>query len=231
MPGASPTGSSLTRGCGVPGERWRKHPWLTLPDGSPDPRIQVSILPTRVCDLVWRDRTGTPHPGDTIVADLDMSEANLPTGSLLQAGTAVLRVSDVFNDGCVKWKVRYGRAAKDWIVAEGHPPLRLRGVLCSIEQSGVVRLFGPAAQALAGRPQRRKAGVPDEASGRTPPCRSAPCESCGRTGAVVFSDIAFQGVWWRSPGRFPRRGRRRSPSSRPGGGSAVAASCPEAVSL
>ncbi|ABN78956.1 hypothetical protein SAMN05421763_103533 [[Luteovulum] sphaeroides subsp. megalophilum] len=130
----------LTRGCGVPGERWRKHPWLTLPDGSPDPRIQVSILPTRVCDLVWRDRTGTPHPGDTIVADLDMSEANLPTGSLLQAGTAVLRVSDVFNDGCVKWKVRYGRAAKDWIVAEGHPPLRLRGVLCSIEQSGVVRL-------------------------------------------------------------------------------------------
>ncbi|QCP87618.1 hypothetical protein EYE35_18170 [Cereibacter sphaeroides] len=130
----------LTRGCGVPGERWRKHPWLTLPDGSPDPRIQVSILPARVCDLVWRDRTGTPHPGDTIVADLDTSEANLPTGSLLQAGNAVLRVSDVFNDGCVKWKVRYGRAAKDWIVAEGHPPLRLRGVLCSIEQSGVVRL-------------------------------------------------------------------------------------------
>lgn len=128
----------LTRGCGIPGERWRKHPWLRLPDGAPDPRIQVSILPSRVCDLVWRDRDGTPHPGDTIVADLDTTEANLPAGSLLQAGTAVLRVSDVFNDGCVKWKARYGAAAKDWIVTPGHVALRLRGILCSIETGGVV---------------------------------------------------------------------------------------------
>ncbi|ULB11871.1 hypothetical protein ORIO_18760 [Cereibacter azotoformans] len=64
----------LTRRCGIPGERWLKQPWLRLPDGRPDPRIQVSILPARVSDLVWRDRQGTPHPGDTIVADLDTSE-------------------------------------------------------------------------------------------------------------------------------------------------------------
>lgn len=120
-------------------ERWRAAPWLKLEDGSPDPRIQVSILPRRVMDLVWRDRAGTPHPGDTIIADLDMSEANLPVGSLLRAGAATLRVSDVFNDGCVKWKARYGQAAKDWIVAPGHPALRLRGVLCEIVQDGVVR--------------------------------------------------------------------------------------------
>ncbi|WP_418904099.1 hypothetical protein [Cereibacter sphaeroides] len=128
----------LTRRCGIPGERWLKQPWLRLPDGRPDPRIQVSILPARVCELVWRDRQGTPHPGDTIVADLDTTEANLPVGSLLRAGTAVLRVSDVFNDGCAKWKARYGVAAKDWIVAPGHAALRLRGILCSIEEGGVV---------------------------------------------------------------------------------------------
>lgn len=130
---------ALTRDGGVPGERWATAPWLKLPDGSGDPRIQVSILPARVRDLVWRDRAGTPHPGDTMVADLDMTEANLPAGTLLQAGTAVLRVSEVFNDGCVKWKVRYGAEAKDWITAPGHPPLRLRGVLCSIERDGEVR--------------------------------------------------------------------------------------------
>ncbi|WP_374300104.1 hypothetical protein [Paracoccus sp. (in: a-proteobacteria)] len=130
----------LTREQGIPGERWLKAPWLKLPDGSPDPRIQVSILPRRVMDAVWLDRENTPHPGDTIVCDLDTGEANLPVGSLLQVGTAVVRVSDEFNDGCVKWKVRYGKPAKDWIVAPGHPPLRLRGILCSIEQDGEVRL-------------------------------------------------------------------------------------------
>lgn len=131
---------TMTRKQGIPGERWLTAPWLRLPDGTPDPAIQVSILPVRVMDLVWRDRTGTPHPGDPIVADLDMSEANLPEGTLLQAGSAVLRVSSVWNDACVKWKVRYGVAAKDWIVAPGHKELRLRGVLCSVETDGELRL-------------------------------------------------------------------------------------------
>jgi hypothetical protein len=135
-----PQSLTLTQGAGIPGERWLTHSWLRLADGSPDPRIQVSILPTRVCDLVWRDRTHTPHPGDTIVADLDMSEANLPDGTVLQAGTALLQVSSVFNDGCVKWKARYGAAAKAWIAAPGHPTLRLRGVLCAVVLDGVVTL-------------------------------------------------------------------------------------------
>lgn len=125
----------LTRAEGVPGERWLTEPWLRLPDGRPDPAIQVSILPSRVDRLV-RIHPDQPHPGDTILADLDTSEANLPEGTLLRAGTAVLRVSPVFNDGCVKWKVRYGQEAKDWITLPGHPPLRLRGILCSVEEDG-----------------------------------------------------------------------------------------------
>jgi hypothetical protein len=137
---AFPDTITMTRAEGIPGERWLKEPWLTLPDGSPDPRIQISILPTRVLDLVWRDRVGTPHPGDPIVADLDCSLANLPEGTLLQAGTAVLRVSDEFNAGCVKWKARYGADARAFIDAPGHPPLRLRGVLCAVERDGVVTL-------------------------------------------------------------------------------------------
>lgn len=135
-----PATLTLTKSHGIPGERWLTAPWLRLPDGSPDPRIQVSILPSRVCDLVWRSRENTAHPGDPIIADMNMTEDNLPTGTLLQAGTAILRVSDVFNDACVKWKVRYGTDAKDWITAPGHPTLRLRGVLCEVVQDGVVTL-------------------------------------------------------------------------------------------
>lgn len=134
-----PAELQLSRAEGIRGERWLTEPWLRLPDGSPDPNIQVSILPLRVLNLVWTDRENTPHPGDTIIADLDTSLTNLPPGSLLQAGTAILRVSDEFNEGCVKWKVRYGQAAKDWITAPGHPQLRLRGVLCAVEQDGFIR--------------------------------------------------------------------------------------------
>jgi hypothetical protein len=130
----------MTRAGGIPGERWATEPWLRLADGSPDPRIQVSILPKRVMDLVWRDRVGTPHPGDPIVADLDCGLANLPVGTLVQAGTAVLRVSDEFNAGCAKWKVRYGADARAFLDAPGHDVLRLRGVLCSVEQDGEVTL-------------------------------------------------------------------------------------------
>jgi hypothetical protein len=131
---------TVTRDHGIPGERWGSAPWLKLPDGSGHPGIQVSILPRRVLDLVWRDRDAQVHPGDTFVADLDTTEANLPEGQLLAVGSAVLRVSEVFNDGCAKWKVRYGEAAYDWVRAAGHRHLRLRGVLCSVETDGEIRL-------------------------------------------------------------------------------------------
>jgi len=129
----------VTRDRGIPGERWEGSPWLRLPDGRPHPGIQISILQRRVLDLVWRDRQNVVHPGDTFVADMDLSVTNLPEGQLLAAGTAILRVSEVFNDSCVKWKVRYGTAAKDWVNAPAHRALRLRGVLCSVARDGVIR--------------------------------------------------------------------------------------------
>jgi hypothetical protein len=131
---------TFTRATGIIGDSEAVRPWLTLPDGSPDPRNQVSIMPWQVLDLVWRDRDRVPHPGDNIAVDMNLTEANLPVGTLLQAGTAVLRVSDEPNDGCVKWKVRAGRAAYDWITDPDHLPLRLRGLYCSVEEDGEMRL-------------------------------------------------------------------------------------------
>ncbi|MFO1202876.1 MAG: hypothetical protein U1E58_09610 [Tabrizicola sp.] len=138
---------TLTKAQGIPGERWETAPWLKLEDGTGHPGIQVSILPRRVLDLIWRDREDMVHPGDTFVCDLDMTEANLQVGQLLAVGTALLRVSEVRNDACAKWKVRYGAPAYDWVRAKGHEDLRLRGVLCSIEADGVIRL-GDAVEVL-----------------------------------------------------------------------------------
>ena len=130
----------LTVGEGIRGERWTKKPWLTLPDGSPDPRIQVSILPKRIMDLCWRDRANTPHPGDTMIVDMDLGHENLPVGTRLQAGSAVLEVSDKFNTGCTKWRDRYGKDSLRWINRKENRPHRLRGILCKIVQDGTVRV-------------------------------------------------------------------------------------------
>jgi hypothetical protein len=131
---------TLTRSKGATGDYHPAQPWLELPDGSPDPRIEVSIMPWRVLDLCWRERDRVAHPGDNIAVDMTLAEDDLPPGTRLAVGTAILRVSDVSNDGCVKWKVRCGRPAYDWITRPEHLKLRLRGLYAQIEQDGEVRI-------------------------------------------------------------------------------------------
>jgi hypothetical protein len=129
----------LTQDFGIPGERWTYEPWLKRANGNADPRIQVSILGTQIRDLVWRDRENSPHPGDSFMADMDFSESNMPNGTLLNIGSAVLRVSDKFNNACVKWRDRYGKDALYWVVKPENRKYRLRGVLCEVVQDGWVK--------------------------------------------------------------------------------------------
>lgn len=131
---------TLTRAHGVVGDFEMSRPWLTLPDGRPDPQIQVSIMPWQVLDLVWRERDRIAHPGDNIAVDMNLSTESLPPGSLLAAGTAVLRVSEEPNDGCAKWKVRCGQAAHAWVTAPDALIQRRRGLFCSVERDGELRL-------------------------------------------------------------------------------------------
>ncbi|TCL09396.1 hypothetical protein BXY66_1442 [Shimia isoporae] len=130
---------TLTKAKGIPGERWLTQPWIRLDNGDPHPGIQVCIIPKRLLDLVWRPEGDALHPGDTFAADIDTSEANMPEGQLLSVGSAVIRVSEVFNDACVKWKARYGKDVFDWVRYPEHKEYRFRGLLCSIEQDGVIR--------------------------------------------------------------------------------------------
>ena len=129
---------SLTVENGVKGDRWKEYGWLKLPDGSSDPRIQVCILQKRVLDCVWQEGDEVAYPGDSMIVDMDMSEANLPIGSRLQIGSAIIQVSDVFNDACTKWAARYGKQSRQWINLPDNLPLRLRGILCLVVQDGKV---------------------------------------------------------------------------------------------
>jgi hypothetical protein len=135
-----PDALDMTVDQGIIGERWAKRPWLTLPNGEPDPRIQVSIFSKRVMDLCWRDPANTVHPGDPIIVDMNLSVANLPTGTRLQAGSAILEVSDKFNTACIKWRDRYGDDSLRWINRRDNRDFRLRGILCKIVRDGTVKV-------------------------------------------------------------------------------------------
>lgn len=130
----------LSAARGISGDRWPEESWLRRPDGTPDPRIQVSILSQRVLDLCWRDRAATPHPGDPLVVDMDLSQRNLPAGTRLAAGGAILEVSDAFNTGCAKWRARHGGDSLRWINLPELRADRLRGILCRIVRGGRIRL-------------------------------------------------------------------------------------------
>ena len=123
---------------GIEGERWLQDAWLRCVNGSPDPRIQICILPQRISELCWRDRDNTIHPGDTMIADLDMTEANMPAGTRLKIGSAVIEVSNVFNTACAKWRARYGGDSMAWINYRSYRALRLRGVLCRVVEDGEI---------------------------------------------------------------------------------------------
>ena len=129
---------SLTSEHGVEGCRWSHMPWLKKEDGSGDPSIQVSILQKRVLDLVYEPGGDTIHPGDTFIVDMDLSHENLPVGAILQSGDVQLRVGGHWNNACVKWKVRYGVAALNWVREDKNIKYRLRGVLCEIIKDGTI---------------------------------------------------------------------------------------------
>ena len=128
---------TLTAENGVIGDRWQQHGWLRLPSGAPDRRIQISLLPKRVFQLLTCLDTFI-HPGDTMIVDMDMSEENLPSGCYLQLGSAILQVSDVFNTGCEKWSKRYGKESLIWINIPENKPKRLRGIFLQIIRDGIV---------------------------------------------------------------------------------------------
>jgi hypothetical protein len=126
-------------GRGAIGDRWERKTWLYLPDGSPDPRVQIAVCNSRVLSLMQEASGVYPHPGDTVFTDLDLSEKNLAVGSRLRIGEAVIEVSDVENDACAKFAAQYGGVIFRWIRRPENRALRLRGLFAQVIAGGRVR--------------------------------------------------------------------------------------------
>ena len=128
---------------GAVGDRWEHKTWLYLPDGRPDPRVQVALCNSIVLAMIQTATGVHHHPGDTIFTDLELSAENLPVGSRLQVGQAVLEISDVENDACAKFAAHYGASVFEWIRLPQNRSRRLRGLFARVVSGGTVNLGDP----------------------------------------------------------------------------------------
>ncbi|MFQ3225569.1 MAG: hypothetical protein ACI8Z5_001831 [Lentimonas sp.] len=124
---------------GIRGDRWYETAWLRLPDGRPDPRVQVSLTNTAVIRCFTGDGVDSHYGcGDNLYVDFNLTEAELPVGSLIQVGEAILEVSDVENDACGKFAQRFGADAFRCVRSSENATLRLRGIFCRVYMSGAI---------------------------------------------------------------------------------------------
>jgi MOSC domain-containing protein YiiM len=104
-----------------------------------DPRIQLTLMNARTIELLAGPRERWALAGDQLYVDLDLSAENLPAGTRLEVGTAVIEISDVPHTGCAKFTERFGSDATRFVNGKAGRPLRLRGVNARVVQNGVVR--------------------------------------------------------------------------------------------
>jgi MOSC domain-containing protein YiiM len=121
---------------GVEGDRW----FSPGAGGTElDPRHQVSLMNWRILRQIAGDDDSICLAGDNLIVDLDLSEANLPTGSRLVIGTDVeIEITELPHTGCNSFARRYGAEARSFINNARGRELHLRGRYARIITGGSI---------------------------------------------------------------------------------------------
>jgi hypothetical protein len=124
---------------GLVGDMWVRRFSKRTPDGSANPEMQLTLMSARVIDLVAAgERERWALAGDQLFVDLDLSVDNLPAGTRLAVGTAVIEVTAEPHTGCVKFSSRFGNDAHRFVNTKLHGHLRLRGLNARVVEAGTV---------------------------------------------------------------------------------------------
>jgi MOSC domain-containing protein YiiM len=125
---------------GLVGDGWKERPSSRTGDGSPHPHMQVTVMSSRVVALIAGEKEHWPLAGDQLFVDLDLSARNLPPGTRLALGSAVLEVTDQPHTGCRKFIERFGLDAVKFVNSDRGRQLQLRGINTRVIQPGTVRV-------------------------------------------------------------------------------------------
>ncbi len=115
--------------------------WGARPDRTPaDYDVQLTLMNSRAIDLIAGSRERWALAGDQLFVDLDLSLDNLPAGTRLAIGSAIVEVSAAPHTGCRKFIARFGVDAQKFVNSPAGRRLNLRGINARVIQSGVVRV-------------------------------------------------------------------------------------------
>ena len=125
---------------GLVGDDWSRRGSSRSADGGPNPLSQVTVMSVRAVEAVAGDRERWPLAGDQLYVDLDLSVDNLPAGTRLAIGEAVLEVTPEPHTGCSKFSARFGTEAIKFVNKSPGRELRLRGLNAVVVAPGTVRV-------------------------------------------------------------------------------------------
>jgi hypothetical protein len=130
--------ATLDVDAGLVGDNWRSRGSTGTADGSAHPGMQLTVMNARAALLVAQDPGRRMLADDQLYVDLDLSPANLPAGTRLAVGSAVIEVSEEPHLGCAKFAARFGKDAWRFVNSRVGRGLRLRGLNARILASGTV---------------------------------------------------------------------------------------------
>ena len=130
----------LTLQDGLVGDNWRTRGNRHTRDGSADIDAQLTLMNARAIALLAVDKSGWAPAGDQFFVDLDLSQENLPAGTRLAIGAAIVEVTAAPHLGCKQFAIRYGPDAVKWVNSPVGKQLRLRGLNARVVQPGAVRV-------------------------------------------------------------------------------------------
>ena len=134
---------------GLVGDGWKDRASSRSADGRAHPDMQLNIMSSRVVALVAQDKERWPLAGDQLFVDMDLSADNLPPGTQLLLGTAVIEVTPQPHTGCKKFVERFGLDAMNFVNSTLGRRLQLRGINARVVQPGRIRVGDVAKKAGA----------------------------------------------------------------------------------
>ena len=131
---------SLDLAEGLVGDNWKERGSRRMPDGGPNPDTQITVMNSRVVSLLARSRDRWQLAGDQLFVDLDLSVQNLPAGTRLVIGNAIIEVTAEPHTGCKKFTSRYGADAMKFVNSPVGRELCLRGINARVVQPGAFKV-------------------------------------------------------------------------------------------
>jgi hypothetical protein len=125
---------------GLVGDSWKIRSSQRTADDTPHPDMQLNLINARLVALVAQDKSRWHLAGDQLYVDLDLSAGNLPPGTRLSIGSAVIEVTAQPHLGCAKFVERFGLEAMKFVNDQARRALNLRGINARVVESGVVRV-------------------------------------------------------------------------------------------